>query len=124
MNQYDEAGKVPHFHFVASQPDPTPQDVAAPTLEQLAESGVDKNIRREIRVFNDGGGWMWAYYNDPMPPYSSFRLFANKDGAIRSARRFIASVSNSKIVYLHGDDDDCSWVPVSATPPYKSPPET
>lgn len=38
MNQYDEAEKVPHFHFVASQPDPTPQDVAAPTLEQLAKA--------------------------------------------------------------------------------------
>ena len=37
MNQYDEAEKVPHFHFVASQPDPTPQDVAAPTLERARE---------------------------------------------------------------------------------------
>ena len=93
----------------ASQPNPTPQELTAPTLEQLAEGDVDNNIRREIRIFNDGGGWMWIYYNDPLPPYSPFSRFADKKAAIRSAKRFIESVSKSTIFYLHGDEVSGHW---------------
>ena len=53
MNQYDEAGKVPHFHFVASQPDPTPQDVAAPTLEQLAKDAARYRWLRDSHCMED-----------------------------------------------------------------------
>ena len=53
MNQYDEAEKVPHFHFVASQPDPTPQDVAAPTLEQLVAVAADLSRDAENGIFRD-----------------------------------------------------------------------